>query len=661
MKHTQLLIGGGLDAVRSIGIDQFFDYLQQQSAIGGDVTNAQTAFANVTWVYRCTNMRAQSVAGIPFVVLDAADNEIEWEFADGMRHWLYYIEAALCLRGASYLLKLKNRFGHKGFQWLNPFTVEPIVDKRDGLVAFEQLVSGSRQRFEPDDVIYHHLFNPTRDLGPGIAPAAVALAAAQTADNTNEYLSRFFGQGAIPAVILTSDQRIDEQEARRVKRVWERLFSGVRKAFGTAVLQRGLKPEIIGSKVGDLDVEPIFAQMRQQIAVAFGIPQTMLEDAANFATAREHKLSFYYETIFPECDLIAAGLNQQFFTQQNQRFEFRFQDVEAVQQDEATKATQVGQLFQLGIITADEAREQLGYEPTAASEPAPEPEPVPESETEPEPVKAVPIGKEVLAELAKWRRRVKRGTIRRFESDIIPAWLQTAIRLRLADPRFASSALDPCVRALDRSGAETSLQRKLTQALDEALSGFTPDLDSGQVPDLEPLNNALLSVLTTALTSIVADQMLALAVEHGLGLDYGNVLIDAAEWARRYAGRLVKDLETTSKKHLQAVISQLTNGEITHDAAVELLQPMFGKARAESIAVTEVTSAFSAAESQYAKRLRDAGIEIQERWLTAEDDRVCPICAPLDHTLKPVWGQQFPGGPPAHPNCRCAVVIERVT
>lgn len=43
-------------------------------------------------------------------------------------------------------------------------------------------------------------------------------------------------------------------------------------------------------------------------------------------------------------------------------------------------------------------------------------------------------------------------------------------------------------------------------------------------------------------------------------------------------------------------------------------------------------------------------------WRTQKDERVCPICSPLDGTNQRVWGERFPAGPPSHPNCRCFLI-----
>jgi len=51
----------------------------------------------------------------------------------------------------------------------------------------------------------------------------------------------------------------------------------------------------------------------------------------------------------------------------------------------------------------------------------------------------------------------------------------------------------------------------------------------------------------------------------------------------------------------------------------------------------------------------DVGDGLVPVWITARDDRVCPICGPLDSQRYEHWRDSFPSGPPAHPNCRCGL------
>lgn len=83
--------------------------------------------------------------------------------------------------------------------------------------------------------------------------------------------------------------------------------------------------------------------------------------------------------------------------------------------------------------------------------------------------------------------------------------------------------------------------------------------------------------------------------------------------------------------------------------------------RAETIARTEVLSAANRGQEALWSQAVADGLLVEtdwERiWLTAQDERTCKVCRPLDRKRAPMLGGSFPGGiagPPAHPRCRCA-------
>jgi hypothetical protein len=70
--------------------------------------------------------------------------------------------------------------------------------------------------------------------------------------------------------------------------------------------------------------------------------------------------------------------------------------------------------------------------------------------------------------------------------------------------------------------------------------------------------------------------------------------------------------------------------------------------------VTETTAANSAGEMIYREEFEaETGVALAATWRTERDDDVCPICRPLDGQPESEWDNDFPGGPPGHPNCRC--------
>jgi hypothetical protein len=92
----------------------------------------------------------------------------------------------------------------------------------------------------------------------------------------------------------------------------------------------------------------------------------------------------------------------------------------------------------------------------------------------------------------------------------------------------------------------------------------------------------------------------------------------------------------------------------------------FQRARADMIARTELASAYNGGIDVAIRQGIDDGVfegEVQKVWRTQDDERVCPICGPLDETSVDMGDSfsslGFTGDvPPAHPMCRCVVLYE---
>ena len=179
MSARALLMGSGI-STKSIGIDQFFDYLETQSA----ETNVDAAYSAVVWQYRCVQLRANALASIPYRVMDG-ETETEWPIS--LTRLLWSVEADQLLYGAAYWLKQKNRVRLVNLQRLNPTTIKVKADPFGDISRFEQTLKGRVLPFSPDEIVYFRLWNPKDDLGPGIAPAKVALEVAGLGRSANQW------------------------------------------------------------------------------------------------------------------------------------------------------------------------------------------------------------------------------------------------------------------------------------------------------------------------------------------------------------------------------------------------------------------------------------------------------------------------------------------
>lgn len=88
---------------------------------------------------------------------------------------------------------------------------------------------------------------------------------------------------------------------------------------------------------------------------------------------------------------------------------------------------------------------------------------------------------------------------------------------------------------------------------------------------------------------------------------------------------------------------------------IDALTPAFGAVRAEAIAVTETTRAFSQA---LLEAERDNEFTTAYRWLTSADELVCPQCGPRASRVYSKKEIEGVGVPPLHPRCRCQITPE---
>ena len=147
-------------------------------------------------------------------------------------------------------------------------------------------------------------------------------------------------------------------------------------------------------------------------------------------------------------------------------------------------------------------------------------------------------------------------------------------------------------------------------------------------------------------------------------VDYTAPNAQALEWARKYAGQLIRDIDKESLATVrQAVATFIDTPGFTLRDIADLLP--FGEARAFTIAVTETTRAYSQgqqiARDEIMNRWPD--VKVVGTWFTNADDLVCELCGEIDG--KEVEGDaEFydsadddyqDGFPPLHPNCRCWV------
>jgi hypothetical protein len=221
------------------------------------------------------------------------------------------------------------------------------------------------------------------------------------------------------------------------------------------------------------------------------------------------------------------------------------------------------------------------------------------------------------------------------------------------DPGNPDAEADAIARLADEYQDDVAASmRRMSQTV---VSG----LDAQTVRDIERLLPAEPGDLREALEHLLsasAGRGARAAIEKMkqvyIGVDWALVNEEARDWARRYSYDLVSLLDDNSRVMLQEAVSRWVESGAPMDALVDDVARIFGTERAKLIAVTEATRAYaegsftSYEQAGFNRRPPEADrppahpgcrcwVSLAQPepglweyvWLTAVDERVCPVCS----------------------------------
>lgn len=354
----------------------FGDYWDDPDASDDDLPKETSVevYALAPFVTRGVTLRANAVRNMPWV-LHKGETEFDTSanftnaagFMQNFSTLLWLIEAGLTLTGKAYIFRERNRVRTLKLRWLVASTVTPKLDPAQGLIGFTRAIARGPHDLEVTDLLYFWLPDPLVEVGPPTAwPVKAALAAANVTLALDAFVAAFFKRGAIKATVLTVEGNAQAAEREKLKAWWGRALQGIKNAFATEVVNAVVKPVIIGEGVAELANQSLTQQAREDIAVALGIPLSLLLSSSvsglgGGGVAEQDDIHFYDKTIIPECVFIAQVLNEQLFTPMGLHFAFLPETLDLYQKDETERAASLAQLTGAGIPLVL-ALQMLGFE-----------------------------------------------------------------------------------------------------------------------------------------------------------------------------------------------------------------------------------------------------------------------------------------------------------
>lgn len=341
--------------------------------LGGRLGNAdlipiELAYQYVPWFYRAIETRAQNTPTIPYgVYRTGADEPIatekEPEKVPAIVDIFHLIEAWT----ADLDMYGKACAWWQNGEWvrLHPRTITPEYDRQTGEIKYwTRRIDGASVRIYPDEPFLWLVVPPrAKEVGEGVGAGVRALLAATSMHNMDQYEANFWKNGAKNDIIVEVPDwfTLTETEQEREKRGW---ISQIR-SWLPKFTSKDTKIHQLNQNMKDLAMDALTAKQRQNIAVAFGLPMSVIfSDAANFATAAMDDWHIYDKTLVPFVrTILAPQLNKQLLEPNGYVWRVEEQRLEVYQQYRIEMAMKLFPARQAGDITQDEFREALGYAP----------------------------------------------------------------------------------------------------------------------------------------------------------------------------------------------------------------------------------------------------------------------------------------------------------
>jgi len=339
-------------------------------------------------VYRCVNEISKGASAVPFIIKNG-DQIVEQhplinllKRPNPLQSYSEFFNSLfgyVLLSGNAYILKIGSDIGApKELHQLRPDRISikgggnPIPDK------YEYMVNGRLQATYPVDQVdgfsevkHIKLWNPLDDYY-GLSPLSAAAVEVDQHNMTSKHNVNLLDNGARPsgAVIFKPQDdagfavNLSESQRQQLLTDLNNRFSGAGNAGRPMLLEGDFDWKEMGLSPKDMDFHQLKNMAATDIALCFGVPSQLVgvPDAQTYANVAEARLALYEETIIPHLKKMQSDLNEWLIPMFDDKLtlEFDIDSIPALSERRKRTYENVTSAVREGIMTRNEAREQLG-------------------------------------------------------------------------------------------------------------------------------------------------------------------------------------------------------------------------------------------------------------------------------------------------------------
>jgi HK97 family phage portal protein len=187
-----------------------------------------------------------------------------------------------------------------------------------------------------------------------------------TAIATQQYLAKYFLNGAKPSGILSAAGSIKDETAERLRAMWATNYGGSANRGKVPVLDGGIAFTPISATNDDSQLNETLRTINEQIAGTFRVPPWKIGDLskANYSNMESGELTYITDSLDPWFELWEEALRRDLLTtRQYGQFSVTFNRQALVRNDVRSLNASLQSGIQNGYLSQNEARKAIGLNP----------------------------------------------------------------------------------------------------------------------------------------------------------------------------------------------------------------------------------------------------------------------------------------------------------
>ena len=651
-----------------------------------DMDAYMTAYTVYAWVYSAVAKCATSLAGVPLILFEQTVNG---ELTEIVEHPLLTLlnkpnkfltkfelmektSSFLDITGNSFWELVRDKNGTVVEIYpLNTKYMEIVPSKQNFIDKYRYTVNGKSVDIPVENVVHLKNADPDNEYWGMSRLTAVRDAMVQE-KNAIEWNKNFFRNSARPDVIFHVNGPLNRTAFARMKSTIKKLYGGVEKAHSAAIIEGGVKVDMVGFAQKDVEFLNLRRYNRDEILAVLGVPPAIVGvfESSIRANAEEQRKFFWETTMVQKLMMIETILNQYLVPKFSKTIStnklillFDLSTIEALGEQTALKTTRLVNATSAGIISRNEAREELGYEPIEGLD------------TIYIPISSAPAGTDTdedpPIENEPTYLAINPATIASKDKKYL-TWKGVDDRRQ----RFindANAELNKYFEALLQrtiSNLNSNFEGKLKKLFVKTLNVEAIYADKKET---DALNKILSKQIASSIR--VAGSLAAIEIAIDIGLtpeNFNHNNTNVQTFVKTNALQHASDISNTNKEKLRRQLELALAKEETQDQIVERIKRVLGSditdARAKLIAENEIGTAFNAGRRMATEQIMNDNLDVKlfKVWISAKDEKVRTTheindsisnSVPLDLDKAYPNGLMFPKDPSGPPeetiNCRC--------